>query len=198
MLEEAAHQCVSWQRRGWPDLSMSVNVSARQLAEREAAPQRLLWASTGTKNPAFSDVKYVEALIGPHHGDQVWPHLRILALTFPGLSKSIDSGMTVAQAASPYVTSYAKILEQPIDSSSQASQYLQDPVVKKALQYQNPQEQKQGTPGIMPMYQFEQTLRQDPRWMKTNNARDQLGSAAYHVLSDFGLNPSSGGSSSGG
>jgi transaldolase len=38
----------------------------RKLAEREAAPQRLLWASTGTKNPAFSDVKYVEALIGPH------------------------------------------------------------------------------------------------------------------------------------
>jgi len=25
----------------------------------------LLWASTGTKNPDYSDVKYVEALIGP-------------------------------------------------------------------------------------------------------------------------------------
>jgi transaldolase len=25
----------------------------------------LLWASTGTKNPAYSDVKYVDALIGP-------------------------------------------------------------------------------------------------------------------------------------
>lgn len=29
-----------------------------------ARPQRLLWASTGTKNPAYSDVMYVEALIG--------------------------------------------------------------------------------------------------------------------------------------
>jgi transaldolase len=27
--------------------------------------QRLLWASTGTKDPTFSDVKYVSALIGP-------------------------------------------------------------------------------------------------------------------------------------
>lgn len=27
-------------------------------------PQRLLWASTGTKNPAYSDVMYVEPLIG--------------------------------------------------------------------------------------------------------------------------------------
>jgi transaldolase len=34
--------------------------------EAGARPQRLLWASTGTKNPRYSDVKYVEALIGPH------------------------------------------------------------------------------------------------------------------------------------
>lgn len=30
-----------------------------------AKSQRLLWASTGTKNPAYSDVMYVESLIGP-------------------------------------------------------------------------------------------------------------------------------------
>jgi len=30
-----------------------------------ARPQWLLWASTGTKNPAYSDVKYVEELEGP-------------------------------------------------------------------------------------------------------------------------------------
>ncbi len=30
-----------------------------------ARPQRLLWASTGTKNPAYRDVRYVEELIGP-------------------------------------------------------------------------------------------------------------------------------------
>ena len=38
----------------------------RRLAAHGATPQRLLWASTGSKNPAFSDVKYVEALIGPN------------------------------------------------------------------------------------------------------------------------------------
>jgi len=36
------------------------------LAEAGAMPQRLLWASTSTKDPAFSDIKYVEALIGPN------------------------------------------------------------------------------------------------------------------------------------
>jgi transaldolase len=35
------------------------------LARKGARTQRLLWASTGTKNPGYSDVKYVEALIGP-------------------------------------------------------------------------------------------------------------------------------------
>jgi transaldolase len=35
------------------------------LAEKGAHPQRLLWASTSTKNPAFPDLKYVETLIGP-------------------------------------------------------------------------------------------------------------------------------------
>lgn len=36
----------------------------QQLADGGAQAQRLLWASTSTKNPAYSDVKYVEALIG--------------------------------------------------------------------------------------------------------------------------------------
>ncbi|MCX5779559.1 MAG: transaldolase [Firmicutes bacterium] len=36
----------------------------RRLADQGAQVQRLLWASTGTKNPDYSDVKYIEALIG--------------------------------------------------------------------------------------------------------------------------------------
>lgn len=35
------------------------------LLARGARPQRLLWASTGTKNPSYRDVMYVEELIGP-------------------------------------------------------------------------------------------------------------------------------------
>src|SRR5437016_2719021 len=37
----------------------------QRLAQRGAQSQRLLWASTGTKNKAYSDVLYVEELIGP-------------------------------------------------------------------------------------------------------------------------------------
>jgi transaldolase len=37
----------------------------RKLAALGARVQRLLWASTSTKNPEYSDVKYIEALVGP-------------------------------------------------------------------------------------------------------------------------------------
>ncbi|MBR0814192.1 bifunctional transaldolase/phosoglucose isomerase [Bradyrhizobium diazoefficiens] len=36
-----------------------------KLAAKGAKPQRMLWASTGTKNKEYSDVLYVEELIGP-------------------------------------------------------------------------------------------------------------------------------------
>lgn len=38
----------------------------QKLADKGARAQRPLWASTGTKNAAYSDVKYVDELIGEH------------------------------------------------------------------------------------------------------------------------------------
>jgi transaldolase len=37
----------------------------KSLAARDAQSQRLLWASTSTKNPKYRDVLYIEELIGP-------------------------------------------------------------------------------------------------------------------------------------
>ena len=50
------------------DAFASIMRSARwkTLEARGAKPQRPLWASTGTKNPEYSDVRYVESLIGPN------------------------------------------------------------------------------------------------------------------------------------
>jgi transaldolase / glucose-6-phosphate isomerase len=44
-----------------------------KLAAKGAKPQRLLWASTGTKNKEYSDVLYVEELIGPNTVNTVPP-----------------------------------------------------------------------------------------------------------------------------
>jgi transaldolase len=45
----------------------------RALLEAGVRPQRPLWASTGTKNRAYSDVLYVDALIGPDTVNTVPP-----------------------------------------------------------------------------------------------------------------------------
>jgi transaldolase len=43
------------------------------LSQKGAHPQRVLWASTGTKNPKYSDVLYVEELVGPDTVDTIPP-----------------------------------------------------------------------------------------------------------------------------
>jgi transaldolase len=45
----------------------------KRLVEKGAQPQRLLWASTSTKNPRYRDVMYVEELIGPQTVDTMPP-----------------------------------------------------------------------------------------------------------------------------
>jgi len=45
-------------------LEMLAGERWQQLSRHGAQTQRLLWASTGRKNPGYSDVKYVEELIG--------------------------------------------------------------------------------------------------------------------------------------
>jgi transaldolase / glucose-6-phosphate isomerase len=45
----------------------------QQLATTGAHPQRLLWASTSTKNPGYRDVRYVEELIGPETVNTITP-----------------------------------------------------------------------------------------------------------------------------
>ena len=57
------------------NLSASVSSGADFLAlqEKGARVQRPLWASTGTKNQNYSDVLYVEELIGPNTVNTVPP-----------------------------------------------------------------------------------------------------------------------------
>ena len=55
----------------WRELTASPEWA--QLSTRGARPQRLLWASTSTKNPQYRDVKYVEELIGPETVDTMPP-----------------------------------------------------------------------------------------------------------------------------
>lgn len=69
------------------------------LKEQGAKPQRLLWASTGTKDPSVSDVKYVEALIGPDTVNTV-PLETLLAFKDHGEAENrLESDMADAEKA---------------------------------------------------------------------------------------------------
>jgi transaldolase/transaldolase/glucose-6-phosphate isomerase len=69
------------------------------LAAQGAKPQRLLWASTSSKNPAFKDTKYVEALIGADTVDTV-PLETIEAFRDHGVAAdTLDQGLDKATEA---------------------------------------------------------------------------------------------------
>jgi transaldolase len=95
-----------------------------KLAAKGAKVQRLLWASTSSKNPAFKDTKYVEALIGPDTVDTV-PLETIDAFRDHGIvANSLEEGLDKATA----VLNKLKALDIDID---QITQKLEDEGIDK-------------------------------------------------------------------
>ena len=69
----------------------------RKLEAQGARVQRVLWASTSTKNPAYSDVMYVDTLIGPHTVNTL-PDDTMDAFRDHGtLAQTVDTGAAEAQ-----------------------------------------------------------------------------------------------------
>ena len=69
-----------------------------KLAALGARPQRPLWASTSTKNPAYPDTLYVDTLIGPDSVNTL-PEQTLEALSdHATLRRSIDSVEAIAEA----------------------------------------------------------------------------------------------------
>jgi transaldolase len=68
------------------------------LAGKGATPQRVLWASTSTKNPAYPDTMYVDELIGPDTVNTM-PEETILAFQDHGSPRStLTEGLAEAQS----------------------------------------------------------------------------------------------------
>ncbi len=98
------------------------------------------------------------------------------ASKYPAYAKDIQAGANLSDLAGQYVSAYNNIMEQ-------SGTTLQNPTIQKALQYKD----SSGNPAQLPVWQFEQMLKQMPQWQQTNNARDSLMSSAKQVLSDFGF-----------
>lgn len=100
--------------------------------------------------------------------------------SFPGYAEQIDGGMTVKDIAAPYVQTMAKELDMPATSIT-----VDDPLIRRSLNGLD----ANGKPSGLALYQFQNQLRNDPRWGKTQNAQNQAMAVGVKVLKDMGLSP---------
>lgn len=90
----------------------------KALAAKGARPQRPLWASVGTKNPNYSDIRYIQSLIGPRTITTVPPDtLRlfedhgVVEPTLPGDVASARRTMTTLAAHGIEMADVSRVLE---------------------------------------------------------------------------------------
>jgi len=98
---------------------------------------------------------------------------------YPSLADRLKAGETVQQIADPYIQSQAKILE--LNPNTIA---LTDKSIQSALASRDP---KTGQAVTQPVWDYEQTLRNDPRYMKTQQAQDGAMAMGHQVLQDWGV-----------
>jgi transaldolase len=65
----------------------------RRLAAQGARRQRVLWASTSTKNPAYPDTRYIDTLIGPDTVNTVPPETWAAILDHGRVERTVDVGL---------------------------------------------------------------------------------------------------------
>lgn len=95
-------------------------------------------------------------------------------------ANEINQGATVKDIAEPYMQAMAQTLE-----LSPGSIDIHDQKIQHALTATD----KEGKPKPLEMWEFNQQLRNDPRWMKTDNAQKQFMDTAYGVLGQMGVIP---------
>jgi len=100
----------------------------QSLANKEAQTQRVLWASTSTKNPTYRDVLYVEELIGPDTVNTIPPatfdafrdHGRLRASLKEGLEEAYDTMETLEQVGISMKEVTDKLLREGVDVFAKA------------------------------------------------------------------------------
>jgi hypothetical protein len=100
------------------------------------------------------------------------------ASLFPVYSDKIRAGVSVRDLASPYTTIMAQTLE--LDPSNIS---LNDPYIRDALGGFS----STGDPQATNLWDFQKKLREDPRWMDTLQANNEITNGFEGVLKMFGI-----------
>lgn len=113
-----------------------------------------------------------ESTIDPKKFESTINLINLQAKTyFPALADKIDKGYSVKQLLTPYIQTRANILEEDPDT-----------VDLKSLQ-----SVAKDPKNLMNLYDYEISLRQDPKWRFTKNAQDSISSVANGIAKMFGL-----------
>lgn len=94
---------------------------------------------------------------------------------YSNLAPQIDAGVSVRDISKQYAAQKAKVLELNEDAIDMFDSDIQEAV------------RNNGKPGVMSMTDYQVKLRNDPRWSKTQNAREEAASYASSILKSFGL-----------
>lgn len=101
---------------------------------------------------------------------------------YPSIAAQLDGGMTVKEIADPYIQTMANLLE--VDPNTLS---LSTPLIRKALQGTVTVQNGKSTASSTPLWQFEQQVRQDPRWWSTDNAHSQVADILTQIGKDWGF-----------
>jgi hypothetical protein len=99
---------------------------------------------------------------------------------YSAFANQINAGQNVLDLAAPYIKSAATLLELPETDMDLFNQHIAKAMTAKVKAGQESGSQ-------MPLWQFENEVRADPLWRKTNNARESMMTVARQVAKDFGL-----------
>lgn len=97
---------------------------------------------------------------------------------YPSYKAQLEGGQTMMDIASPYIQMMAEDLELPYTKID-----LGDPLIKRALNGVD----QQGKPVGMDQVSFQQMIRTDPRWGRSQKAQDSAFSVGLKVLTDMGF-----------
>lgn len=95
----------------------------RRLQEKGAKKQKVLWASTSTKNPAYPDIIYIEELIGRHTINTVPP------ATIEAYKDHGNPKVTITQNVDAAAAQMKKLAELKIDFSKITKKLTDDGVI---------------------------------------------------------------------
>ncbi|MDP9611546.1 hypothetical protein [Streptomyces demainii] len=183
LLKEAIYNSLAL---GWSDARIK-----DWLGSRAKVNDGIMWGEAGEAWDKLHEIAYLNGMkystdwykrnaVGIASGkgtiETVEDHIRSQAAArFKNFANQIKAGQNAMDLAAPYIKSLSTLLEIPETDVDLFEKHIYNAMAGDHAG-QN-----------FPLWQFENYVRNDPRWKKTNNARESMMTVARQVAKDFGM-----------